>query len=174
MVEIIPRQKVSYLPRIRIFLDISILLFLSVLVSYFVLQQFVSLRESELADQKNLLGAEFTSAEKALEERVFGLKVQIENFGKVIETRKNSLNFFTFLEQNTIPKVFFTKLDLNPQTHEAVLLGQSVNFFTLEQQMLVLKSNPEIASITLSEVRLGDEGLAEFRLNIQFNGEVFQ
>ena len=174
MVEIIPRQKVSYLPRIRIFLDISILLFLSVLVSYFVLQQFVSLRESELVDQKNLLGAEFTSAEKALEERVFGLKVQIENFGKVIETRKNSLNFFTFLEQNTIPKVFFTKLDLNPQTHEAILLGQSVNFFTLEQQMLVLKSNPAIASVILSDVRLGDEGLAEFRLNIQFNGEVFQ
>ena len=174
MVEIIPKQRVGYSPRIRVFLDISIFLFFIVLASYFILQQFVSIREGELVDRKKLLEAEFTLSEKALEERVLMLKDQIESFAEVIEIRKNSLNFFAFLEKNTIPEVFFTNLDLNPQTHEADLSGQSVDFFTLEQQMLVLRSNPAIANVILSNVRLGDGELAEFHLHIQFNEEVFQ
>ncbi|MCH8986834.1 hypothetical protein IIA94_01555 [Patescibacteria group bacterium] len=174
MVEIIPKQIVGYSPRTRIFLEISIFLFLSVLVSYFIVQQLVSIREGELTDQKELLEAEFTSAEQALEERVLDLKKTIDNFAKVIEIRKNSLNFFAFLEKNTVPEVFFTELDLKPQTHEAILSGQSTNFFSLEQQMLVLKSNPAIARLELSDIKLGSEGLPEFRLHIQFNGEVFQ
>ena len=174
MVEIIPQQRVEHSSRIRIFLDISVLLFLSVLVSYFVVQQFVSVREGELAQRKKLLEAEFTPTEQALEERVLDVKSQIENFAKVIEIRKNSLNFFAFLEQNTVPEVFFAELELKPQTHEATLSGQSIDFFSLEQQMLVLKLNPAIARLALSDVELGAGGFPEFRLRIQFNEEVFQ
>ena len=174
MIEIIPKQRIGYSPRVRIFLDISIFLFLSVLASYFILQQFVSIREGELADRKKLLEAEFTTTEQALEERVLGVRDQIESFARAIEIRKNSLNFFTFLEKNTVPDVFFIELDLKPQTHEATLSGQSADFFALEQQMLVLKSNPAIVDIVLSDVGLGEGGLPEFRLRIEFNEEVFQ
>ena len=41
MVEIIPKQRVGYSPRIRVFLDISIFLFFIVLDRYIILQQLV-------------------------------------------------------------------------------------------------------------------------------------
>jgi len=174
MVEIIPKQIVGYSPKVHIFLYVSIFLFLSVLVGYFILGQLVSIREDELKDQRTLLEAKFTRVEQGLENRVLSAKHNIENFSRVIETRKNSLNFFTFLEQNTVPEVFFTRLDLAPQTHEADLSGQSTDFFALEQQMLVLKSNPAIASLELFNVRLGNEGFPVFLLHIQFDEKVFQ
>jgi len=175
MVEIIPKQQTTgFSLRIRISLYAVIFLFLGVVVSYFVLQQLVSAREGELANQKKLLEAELTQTEQSFQKRVFGLKTQIEHFAQVAEIRKNSRGFFAFLEQRTIPEVFFTELDLKPQTHTAVLSGQSTDFFALEQQMLVLKSDPNIVSVQLSDVELGNGGLAQFRLTLQFNAKVFQ
>ena len=174
MVEIIPKQTIGYSPRIRISLYIVFFLFLSSVVSYFVLQQLVSLREGELATQKELLNAELTQREQDFQKRVIRLKRQIENFARVTEARKNSRVFFSFLEQRTIPEVFFDELNLNPQTHEAILSGQSTDFYALEQQVLVFKADPNITNVQLSNVGLRDGRVAQFLLTLQFNAKIFQ
>ena len=112
-IEIIPKtKKASFLGILFYF---SLLLFLAFLISYFALNVYQKRLEQEITNIKKDL--EKTPDEKALEEEIFGseknvgYQQKIKDFGVLFNDHKLPVNFFNFLEENTHPKVWFSKFN---------------------------------------------------------------
>jgi len=174
MVDIIPKEPVKYPLGIHLVFYIGLTIFGISIVGFFVLQQLTLIKTGELASIEEVLLKETSREEQVLEEKVVLVKRKIDDFSHILAVRRNVLNFFALLEEDTHPAVVFKNLDLDAQEYTAELSGESTDFFTLEQQMLVLQKEAKIEKMKLSGVELGQEGGAVFSLDIQLNPELFQ
>jgi len=174
MVDIIPKEPVKYPLGIHLVFYIGLTIFGILIVGFFVLQQLALIKTEELVSIDEALLKEIKPEEQALEDKIVLAKRKIDDFSHILAARRNILNFFVLLEEDTHPAVVFGNLDLDAQEYTAVLSGESTGFFTLEQQMLVLQNEAKIEKINLSGVALGQGSGAVFSLDIQLNPELFQ
>jgi hypothetical protein len=169
MVEIIPKpiEKVpSYQKKLFYF---SIFLFLSLIVSYFILTSLLQKSETLLSNLTETISRGKTSEIISLEKEDLNYQKKIQNFFPLLENHKFPSRFFEFFETNTHPRVFFSKISLNSQDSLADLTGQTDSFFTLGQQLSIFEKRPEVVTLNLTQVSIGRAGKIEFTLNLSFN-----
>ncbi|MCH7605020.1 hypothetical protein IID24_03485 [Patescibacteria group bacterium] len=174
MIDIIPKEPVKYPFGIHLLLYIGIAIFGVSIVGFFVLQQLTLIKTEEIVSIEEALLKEIKPEEQALEEKMVLTKRKIDDFSHILAVRRNILNFFALLEKDTHPAVVFRSLNLDAQEYTAVLSGESTNFFTLEQQMLVFQNEVKIEEINLVGARFGQRNTAVFELNMQLDPELFQ
>ncbi len=114
-----------------------------------------------------------TQEEKNIETQVLFDKKRIDDFSKLLESHKISSGFFKFLEENCHPKIWFTKLELNPQASQASLSGTTSNFQTLGQQVIIFKNQELVKNVELSNLSIGKSGEVEFSLSLDLDPKVF-
>ena len=169
MVEIIPKsiEKVSnYQKKLFYF---SIFLFLSLIVSYFILTSLLQKSETLSSNLTETISRGKTSEIISLEKEALNYQKKIQNFFPLLENHKFPSKFFEFFEANTHPRVFFSKISLNSQASLADITGQTDSFFTLGQQLLVFEKRTEVVTLNLAKVSIGQTGKIEFTLNLSFN-----
>ena len=112
---------------------------------------------------------------KVIENNVFGYEGKIKDFGFLWTGRVKTANFFDNFDGLVHPQVLFSSFSLNPSEMEASVSGKTLNFETMEQQLLFLRSrNDLVEGFDLSELSLGDEGNVNFGLNINFTPKIFE
>jgi hypothetical protein len=174
MVEIIPKQIVTYPPGVRIAMYIALALFLGSLVSYFLLYQIINSRSDEIFYLKEVIDRGETEQELQLEAQVLAAKKRVDDIVKTLDVRTNSLRAFEFFENKTLPEIYFDSLSLLPKQKSAELEGNSPDFLKIEQQMLVLKQQEHVRSAAVSNILLGEEGGTSFSLSLEFTDELFK
>jgi len=101
------------------------------------------------------------------------MKAKIEQYAKLIASHKSPLDIFSFLENNCLPDVYFSNIELDVEKKSANLSGHAEDFGTLEQQAFYFRSQPEIASLDISNVILDEDEEVDFKFNIIFNASLF-
>lgn len=174
MVEIIPKpeKKSSIWRNLLFYLSFFLLLLTS--LSYFLLENYLKKAEATFIELEQILTQEKTTEEVALETEVFGYQRKIENFSKLIASHLFSSKFFEFIEKNSHPKIWFSRLDLNSRRRKAELFGQVDNFFVLDQQIQIFKANHLVENLNLVKVIIGKEGKVNFNLELDFSPEFFK
>lgn len=174
MVEIIPKptEKVPWWQEI-IFYS-SIILLLITILSYFFFANSLKKSEKVLTNLEERLAREKTTEEIALEKEVLSWQRKIEDFKKLMGEHLLASNFFSFLESNSHPQVFFSKIDLKPREGKVLLSGQTENFSQLWQQISILKSKKEIKELNLSNLSIGKEGKVDFSLDLSLEPTLFK
>jgi len=145
-----------------------------VVLAYFILNIYLNRAEATLKNLEETLAKEKTVEEIALEKEVSGYQRKIEDFSKLINRHLFPSKFFEFIEKNSHPQVWFSKLDLNPRKGEANLSGETENFVVLYQQLQILRANPKVLNLNLVKIAIGKEGRVNFDLNLNLDPGLFK
>lgn len=172
-IEITPKQKFKA-PIIQIiFLGICAVLLIAFLASYFYFDRSIK-QISQKIQEKDLAAAPLDNAIKEKEGEITLVKQKIDDFGKLLSEHKKPLNIFGFLERICLPNVWFSNFDFSFGEGGLTVSGETDSFITLEQQLLVLKQDPLVKSVTLSGISMGKEGGANFSFLITFDPQIFK
>lgn len=110
-----------------------------------------------------------TKEERNMEIQVLLNSDKMGKFSTLFQDHKKSSKFFAFLEENSHPKVWITRLDLNTNEAEATLTGQTPNFQTLGEQLLIFQKEEVVKSISISSLSIGKDGKTGFILSLSLD-----
>jgi len=172
-IEIVPKKGVE-IPLWQNYLLYS-LIFLLVLsvVGYFTLNHFTKKSEQELQEIKSAIAGARTPERVALENELKEFRDKIDDFTPLLLNHKKVSNFFTTLEKNTHPKVFFIDFNLDTKSNSVEISGQTDDFQTVGQQLLIFQKSPMFQNLKLSKVEIGKEGKIKFAFNFSCNLQLF-
>ncbi len=174
MVEIIPKpaEKPPLWQNILFYFSLGLLLM--TVLTYFILGNYLKKAETTLQNLEETLAKERTIEEIAMEREVFGYQKKIGDFSKLINLHLFSSNFFEFIEKNSHPQIWFSKLSLNPRRGEVELSGEAENFATLHQQLQIFRTNPSVKNLNLVQIAIGKQGRVNFGLNLSLDPGIFK
>lgn len=170
--EIIPKET----PKIPRWLDIlfylSVGLLIFVFISYFLVLQSTkaSQKAQEELDEK-LASEDSRSAE--LKKEILQYQKKIKDFSSVIGGHPEALSAFELIEKLCHPKVWFNDFSLNIPEGKAALSGQAQNFQALGQQMIILRGDEKIKSVSLDGVTMENGGTVGFKISLSFDQSIF-
>ena len=143
-------------------------------LGYALLFYFEGKAQSTLNDLEEKIAQVGTKEEKKIETQLLLQRKTINDFAKLFQDHKKASAFFEFIENNCHPKVWFTELTLSPEDAQANLSGQTVNFQTLGQQILIFQEHDSVESVQLNSLTINDEGETEFTLSLPLNSQMFK
>lgn len=167
MIEIIPRP-VSKLPFSQnILFYFSALLIFLVVLGYFILDFYlISGAERKLQELDEALARTKTEEQVMLEKELSGYEKKIKNFSALLGRHVFFSRTFNFFEENTHPDAWFSSFSLNPGKGQVGLSGETDNFVTLHQQVRILKENPSVKGVNLTNIAIGKEGRINFDIGL--------
>lgn len=172
-IEIVPKKE-TQIPRWQnILLYFGIFLLIGLIIGYFTLNYFIEKSERKLQQTNEAITKAKSPERITLEEELKSLRAKIEDFTPLLLNHQKSSNFFDFLEKNTHPKVFFTKLNLDTEGNHVELSGQTDDFQILGQQLLIFQKTESLQGLKLSKVEINKEGKVEFTFDLSLNPKLF-
>lgn len=179
-IEIIPKPDYKTKEKTSIFFIISLIVLIASISVYFYLFLTVDKKSKELEAKEEHIEAlindeTFISKEK----EVLRMKEKIDEFNNLFKNHHSVLELFSFLEKNTHIKVAWESSAFSKTTgkeapaYKLSLSGKSDNFIILAQQIIVLRSRPEISEIKLSSLAIEEKGKVSFNFEIVFNPGLF-
>jgi len=173
VIEIIPKKVAKISAWQSYLLYFIIVLLLSSILGYFGLRYLIKNSNQKLRDLTAEVEKAKSPERNALEEGLKSLSAKIDDFTPLLLNHQKSSNFFNFLEENTHPKVFFTELNFNVTGNQIELSGQTDDFLTLGQQLLIFRKSEFVQNLKLSKVGISKEGKVEFTFNFSLNPKLF-
>ena len=153
---------------------LMIFTFILLLLSIFI---FVGLRfgyityldtQVETVDtQMEELAAQVSEGEK---ERFLTFYSQLVNLQTVLDRRFFAQNIFTFLEDRTLPEVYYTDVEYEERRLGAYLSGRTDNMKNFVNQLAIYDESDEVARAILGKLTVNEEGVI-FSVNIIFDTE---
>jgi Tfp pilus assembly protein PilN len=173
VIEVVPKRKIKAPVWQDYFLYFIIFLLIFTIISYFVLDHFFKKSEQKLKEVEKKIEETKSPEKRALEDYLKSLKEKIDDFTPLILSHRKSSNLFDFLEKNTHPKVFFTKLDFDAKANHIKISGKTDDFLTLGQQLLIFRKSEFVQNLKLSEIKISKEGKVEFSFDFSLNPKLF-
>lgn len=174
MVEIIPKKE----ERAASWQRIIFYSLVTVLVGMLGFYAFLYFDFKEAKNQHEELEAQLGEVEQEetikLESKVISYKQRIEEIAPLVQEHVVNSKAFEFLEGQTHPEVFFTDVYVKPREAMIDLRGVTNSFPSLGQQLTILKRNPEVREVGLSNVGITDTGEVNFFLNLTLNKNLFR
>lgn len=173
MVEIIPKQDTKRPAWNNIVLGIGVVFLLASVAGVLGLRQFNLNTEEFIKELDVQLSQSRTQEEVQLENRVFLYRDKLGDFKKISKDRRYPIEFFNFIEKQVHENIFFKALKLEPKDNTVFITGESKNFKDLAEQVLILKSQESVSSISLSSIEFGNKGEVVFGMDIVFMPDFF-
>lgn len=93
-----------------------------------------------------------------LSQRMVLVSRRLNDFSQLIKNHRLNSGIFVFLSAICHPRVQFTGLSIDENGSRLTLGMKTENFKTLGEQLLVLKSNPQISNVNFSGLSIDREG----------------
>jgi len=151
---------------------LSLILILILIGSYFYLDSAVKRMTLEIQKREQFL--KVGSSEKALQNNLKLIESRIESFADLLSRHYNVGNIFVFLESVCLPKVQFSDFKFDFSKERVVLSGETDNFMMLEQQLHILRQEPLIKKVNLSDVSTNEKGRVDFTFSLVFDPKIFK
>jgi len=172
-IEIVPKKGVEVPSWQNHLLYFLIFLLIILVAGYFTLNYFTKKSEQKLQDVEATIKKARTDERVKLESELKELREKIDDLAPLLLSHKKTSNFFVTLEKNTHPKVFFVDLNFDTKSSSVELSGQTDDFITLGQQLLIFQKSPTFQNLKLSKVEINKEGKIKFTFNFSLNPQLF-
>lgn len=149
-------------------------LVLAVISGYAVLFYFEGNALNNLQAIEEEINQVVTKEERGAEVKVLMAEKKINDFSKLFQEHKKSSDFLVFLEQNSHPKVWFSKVTLSPQKAEAMVSGQAASFEVLDQQFFIFQQQELVQNVNLTNFLIGKDGQIGFSFDFRLDPKIFQ
>lgn len=186
MVEITPKPPAKFTVKIipkppaklplwqNILFCFSLTLLIGAICSYFVFDYSQKKAEETFKNLKTTLEEEKTLQRIVLETEVLNAKKKINGFSQLLDKHISTSNIFSLLEKKSLPKIWFTNFNFDFKDYSVIISGETDSFYTLGQQLLILKKEKLIEKIGLSGVSISQEGNILFTFNLSLSPETFK
>jgi len=158
--------------------DVIFYSFLAVLItiiaSYLIFEYKSHLLRTKIKEVDAKIALYGTEEQKEYEKEVFDYKKQIDNFAAIMGNHKIASNVFVFIEQNTLPNVWFSAFNMSQVTGEIRLSGEAESMEALSRQGQLFEKNKEyVKGITVLNSQAQTTGRVKFILNISLDPKIF-
>jgi len=150
----------------------SVVLILVMMGSYFYLDRAAEKIAQKIQFKKQSSTA--TPLESDLESNLNLIGNRINLFGELLLNHRDSGKIFNLMESICLPNVQFSNFNFDSDQGTVSLSGKTDNFISLEQQLTVLRQEPLIKKVTLSNMSTVKEGGVSFSLSLIIDPKVFK
>lgn len=150
----------------------SILIFIVSVVAFLVFLFLEKKVQGEIDDlEKTLL-----KAKPPLEKILKDLEKDINNFEILLQNHIFPSKIFDFVEKKVHPRVFVQRFIFNVEgsTSTVSLEGKTDDFYTLGQQMLILKNENKLFNLVLEGIQIDKDQRVEFNLKFNLKEEIIK
>ena len=166
MIQLLPKKKIG-ISKGQIILFYSSLFLLIISIIAYLIFVFLDKRTyQEIQETKGLVLQTKNPTEIKIEQRAKNYEKKLESFSFILNKHSYSSKIFPFLEKDTLTKVYFTSFNLNPISLRLDLDGVTDNFQILGQQILILRKDPLVKSVSLKNISIVSLGMVRFSLDI--------
>lgn len=148
-------------------------LFVSVLFCYLIFSAKIYFQKRAIAKSEEALLTIGTNQQKDNESKIFDYRNKINDFSKFIKDHKISSNIFVFLEQQTLPNVWFNKFDMTQKNSELVIEGETENMESLSRQTTIFEKSEHISKVNILSSNIGESGKIIFKMSLSLSPEIF-
>jgi len=171
-IEIISKTKIKIPKSYIIFFSVCGVIFLGLLASYGYL--YISSKDIKEKIVEKDLALIKKPPEKELENYIFSTEKKINDFENLFSQHKKIYNIFPLLQGFTHPEAQFTSFSFSVSGNKLDLKGITKNFYSLGQQILILKNEPKLKQVAFSGITLEKDGRVSFALSLIFDPEILK
>ena len=158
--------------------DVIFYSFLAVLItiiaSYLIFEYKSYLLREKIKEVDAKIALYGTETQKDNEKQVIDYKKSIDSFATLMGNHKIASNVFSFIEQNTLPNIWFSGFNMSETTNEIRLSGESETMEALSRQGEVFENNKQyVKHITVLNSQIQASGKVKFILNISLDPSIF-
>jgi len=147
---------------------------LVVIISSLALEFKVYMQKQKVSDMDKVISAYDTDDNKKAEKEVLDYKKKIGDFNSIIVDRKISSNVFSFIESNTLPKVWFLNFDMSESKNNIKLSGETDNMVIFSRQLGVFENSDRyVKSVNILSSEVQSNGKVRFILDIYLDPNIF-
>lgn len=152
---------------------ISLSLLISAVLCYFIFSAKISSQKRAISQIDASMSTIGTDLQKQKEAAIFSYRKKIDDFANLMANHKSALNILNFLEQQTMPRVWFNRFNLSEKDKSIILSGEAESVEVLSHQVMVLESNQYVKKIDVLSSSIGDSGRVTFNLNAVLDPKIF-
>ncbi|MEX2436535.1 MAG: hypothetical protein WD471_00045 [Candidatus Paceibacterota bacterium] len=156
------------------------LMVFSMVLFFFFLLIFVGIKfgygpyvdsEIESVDEQIIAMASEVSDDQ--QDQILTFQSQLSNLQTVLSHKSFSQNIFNFLEERTLPNVYFIEANYNSKDNALELFGAANSVRTFVEQLAVIEESPQVDRSIIDSMNVV-EGETFFTINLFFNPEFFR
>jgi|YNPNPStandDraft_1061719.scaffolds.fasta_scaffold08216_8 Tfp pilus assembly protein PilN len=170
---IIPKPQEPLPKWVNITLIVCLALWLILGGIFFFLTRHIEHQKTQKKNLDEQLTQLYSPEIKSMEEQINTIGQKINRFATVAREHKNSFRLFELLRYNCHPNVRFTSLNASFQEGNIILKGQTDTYLSLSQQIDILKKNPVINQVQVSDITLSREGKIDFQISFNVQPQIF-
>ncbi len=157
----------------KYFFIVSCAFLIIVLFCYFIILLKIYLQQNQINTLQGDASSYTTNQQKMYEKKFSEYKKKISDFSSVINDHRISSNIFTFLEEKTLPNVWFYNFDLSENTAELNLSGEAKSGEDFSKQVREFEKSSYIKSVSVLDSRISNSGGLLFILKISLDPKIF-
>jgi hypothetical protein len=132
-----------------------------------------SLLKQDIEKQVEALQTVGTAQQKADEAEVINYKRKINDFTDLLQSHQFTSNVFAFMQQQTLPNVWFKQFSLSGKNATVQLTGEADDMDTISRQVAVFEKNKYVKSLGTLTSSVGTDARNSFNVNLVLNADIF-
>lgn len=140
---------------------------------YVILTIKIHFQNQQISNVKNMIASVASDEQKSEERQVLEYKKKIDDFTMIINNHKISFAVLAFIEEKTLPTVWFSSFDLMESSNEVKLSGEAETMEVLSHQIHIFEESENVKNIGLLNSEIGPAGNISFMLAIFLNPNIF-
>ena len=113
-----------------------------------------------------------TDEQKDMEKQTFEKQEKINDYIPLIKNHRISSNIFAFLEQNTLPNVWFLRFSMGGKDANITLSGEAESVKVFSKQVSIFEENEYLTKVAVLSSSLGRQNRINFNLVISLDPKI--
>ncbi|MBI1866390.1 MAG: hypothetical protein HY005_00950 [Candidatus Staskawiczbacteria bacterium] len=114
-----------------------------------------------------------TEEQREMEKQVLDYQKKLNDYYPLIKNHRIFSNILTYFEQNTLPKVWFSKFSMNSKDVNIILSGETDSMEIFSRQVSVFEESEYFTKITVLGSTLGDKNKNSFNIVLSLDPKIF-
>ena len=133
----------------------------------------VSMLKTQISDVTTSLNTVGTQEQKAQEKQVFDYIKKINDFNNIFKNHKFASNAFAFMQNETMPYIWFKQFALDQKAGSIQLSGQADNMDNFSRQVANFEKNKYVKKVGSLNSTVGADGKIIFSTNLTLDQKIF-
>jgi hypothetical protein len=132
-----------------------------------------NLQREDIKKETAVLQTVGTGRQKEYEKSVITYQKKINDFTNLLKIHKFASNVFAFMQEQTMPNVWFKQFSLDEKNNGVQLSGEADDMSALSRQVSTLEKNKYVKNIGTLSSTLGESARIEFSVDITLDQNIF-
>lgn len=148
-------------------------LFIATILCYVIFLVKNSMQRKDIEKEILALQTVGTPQQKQYEQEVITYQRKINDFSGLLKSHEFASNVFAFMQQQTMPNVWFKQFGLDAKNDTVRVSGEADSMDTFSRQVAVLEKSKYVKSVGTLNPSLGESARVQFDLGLSLDQGIF-